>query len=150
MARDDESRAAVEALKDALKEGLQVFQLEPDQHFVLCTDASDFAIGAVLEQERNEELVPVSFFSSRKLVQSQLNWNPREMETYAIVAALRKWAGRVGFQTVWSKLTISRSNTGSLKISIPHLDQEGVVLVGTKPSLNLIWRYNICQGKIIP
>ncbi len=52
VAWDDESRAAFEALKEALKEGLQVFQLEPDQPFVLRTDASDFAIGAVLEQER--------------------------------------------------------------------------------------------------
>ena len=55
VAWDNESRAAFEALKEALKEGLQVFQLEPDQPFVLRTDASDFAIGAVLEQERNGE-----------------------------------------------------------------------------------------------
>ncbi len=61
VAWDDESKAAFEALKEALKEGLQVFQLEPDQPFVLRTDSSDFAIGAVLEQERNGEWVPVSF-----------------------------------------------------------------------------------------
>jgi hypothetical protein len=102
VAWDDRSRAAFESLKDALKEGLQVFQLEPDQPFVLRTDASDFAIGAVLEQERNGEWVPVSFFS-RKLGQSQLNWTPREKETYAIVASLRKWAGWVGFQPVLVK-----------------------------------------------
>ena len=54
VAWDDRSRAAFESLKNALKEGLQVFQLEPDQPFVLRTDASDFAIGAVLEQERME------------------------------------------------------------------------------------------------
>ncbi len=47
VAWDDESRAAFEALKEALKEGLQVFQLEPDQPFVLRTNANDFAIGAV-------------------------------------------------------------------------------------------------------
>ncbi len=102
MAWDDESKAAFEALKKALKEGLQVFQLEPDQPFVLRTDASDFVIGVVLEQERNGEWVPVSFFS-RKLGQSQLNWTPREKETYAIVAALRKWAGSVGFQPILVK-----------------------------------------------
>ena len=45
VAWDDRSRAAFESLKNALKEGLQVFQLEPDQPFVLRTDASDFAIG---------------------------------------------------------------------------------------------------------
>ena len=64
VAWDDRSRAAFESLKDALKEGLQVFQLEPDQPFVLRTDASDFAIGAVLEQERNWRMGTSVIFQS--------------------------------------------------------------------------------------
>ncbi len=51
VAWDDESKTAFEVLKGALKEGLQVFQLEPDKPFVLRLDASVFAIGVVLEQE---------------------------------------------------------------------------------------------------
>ena len=43
--------------------------------------------------------MPVAFFS-RKLGKSQLNWTPREKETYAIVSALRKWAGWIGLQPV--------------------------------------------------
>ena len=66
------------------------------------TDASDNAIGAVLEQEREGKWVPVAFFS-RKLGGSQLNWTPREKETYAIVSSLRKWAGWIGFQPVLIK-----------------------------------------------
>ncbi len=99
VAWDDESKAAFKVLKEALKEGLQVFQLETYQPFVLRTDASNFAIGAVLEQDRNGEWISVSFLS-RKLGQSQLNWIPREKETFAIVATLRKWAERVGFQPI--------------------------------------------------
>ena len=67
------------------------------------TDASDKAIGAVLEQYQKVDgelkLVPVAFFS-RKLGKPQLNWTPREKETYAIVSALRKYAGFVGLQPI--------------------------------------------------
>ena len=78
---------------------LELFYLNPDQPFVLRADASDRAIGAVLEQERSSQWVPVGFFS-RKLGKSQRNWTPREKETYAVVSALRKWAGWVGLQPV--------------------------------------------------
>ena len=96
------TQADIEAfvnLKRALTEKLELFQLEPDHPFVMKTDASDNAIGAVLEQEREGKLVPVAFFS-RKLASSQRNWTPREKETYAIVSSLRKWAGWIGFQPV--------------------------------------------------
>ena len=63
------------------------------------TDASKYACGAVLEQEDQGKKVPVAFFS-RKLTKSQRNWSPREQETYAIVSALRKWAGIIGYQEV--------------------------------------------------
>jgi putative transposase len=102
---------AFECLKRQLAKELELFQLDPDRPFVMRCDASDFAIGAVLQQVHPDEertahvdigkvrLVPVSFFS-RKLTGSQLNWTPREKETYAIVAALRKWAGHIGYQPV--------------------------------------------------
>ena len=95
---------AFEALKTLLAQRLELFWVNPDQPFVLKTDASGKAVGAVLEQEREVEpgkkvWVPVGFFS-RKLVKGQLNWTPREKETYAVVSALRKWAGWIGLQKV--------------------------------------------------
>ena len=57
-------------LKKALTAELQLFQLEPDQPFVMKTDAGDIAIDAVLEQYREGKLIPVAFFS-RKLAGSQ-------------------------------------------------------------------------------
>jgi hypothetical protein len=90
---------AFESLKKALAAGLELFQINVDKPFVMRTDASDWAIGAVLEQDVEGRLVPVAFYS-RKLGGSQLNWTPREKECYAIVACLRKWAGWIGFQPV--------------------------------------------------
>ncbi len=63
-------------------------------------------VRAVLNVLRREELIvdpkKANMFS-RKLGQSQLNWTPREKETYAIVAALHKWSGWVGLQPVLVK-----------------------------------------------
>ena len=40
---------------------MELFQLEPDQPFIMKTNASDHAIGAVLEQEKDGKNVPVAF-----------------------------------------------------------------------------------------
>ena len=48
-------KKAFEDLKKILAEKLELFWLDPDQPFILCTDASDRAIGAVLEQSREVE-----------------------------------------------------------------------------------------------
>ena len=78
-------------LKQKLAGTLEVFQLESDRHFVMRCDASDFAIGAVLEQAHPDgdhttdinigktRLVPVLFLSG-KLTGSQLNWTLTEKE----------------------------------------------------------------------
>jgi hypothetical protein len=90
---------AFKELKAALTKALSLHHIQVDKPFVLRTDASGYAIGAVLEQEKDGALVPVCF-CSRKLTTSQRNWTPREQETYAIIMALRKWAGWIGFHPV--------------------------------------------------
>ena len=84
--------------------------MDPDRPYIL-PDASNFAIGAVLEQFPHEKrlptreevlagkTVPVAFFS-RKLAEGQVKWVPREKETYAIIAALEKWQSWIGHQPV--------------------------------------------------
>ena len=74
-------------------------------------DASQYAVGAALEQLLDEEraptvedvrakkTVPVAFMS-RKLTGSQRNWVPREQETYAIILTLQKWKSWIGLQPV--------------------------------------------------
>ena len=78
---------------------LELWQIDLDKPFRLHCDASETAIGAELQQQLDNQLRPVALFS-RKLTASQLNWSTREKETYAIVSALRKWDGVIGFQPV--------------------------------------------------
>ena len=68
---------------------------------MLRTDASDYAVGAVLEQVRDYgSHVPVAF-GSRILAEGQRRtWTAREKETFAIVCALRKWSSHIGLQPV--------------------------------------------------
>ena len=96
-----ESDRAFEGMKQALLSAVGLHLVDPDRGFLLHTDASDYAVGAVLEQVLdNGRHVPVAFWS-RVLAEGQRRtWTPREKEAYAIVMALRKWAGYIALHPV--------------------------------------------------
>ena len=110
---DAEDQHVFEALKQKLCEQLTLQRMNPDRPFILRTDASRYAVGAVLEQLEESKgtqpptiedvlqgrTVPVGFMS-RKLTGGQRNWTPREQETFAIILALKKWANIIGQQPV--------------------------------------------------
>lgn len=78
---------------------------DPAKPYVLRTDASDYAVGATLEQENSEgQLRPVAFFS-RKLQANQRNWSTREKETYGLIAALHKYRSWIGTKVYVKALT---------------------------------------------
>ena len=104
-------QAAFDEIKRLLCSALELQRVDPRKPFVLRVDASDYAVGAILEQSMDEnrfpteeeikqgKTVPVAFLS-RKLANSQRNWVPREKETYAIVVALEKWESWIGLNQV--------------------------------------------------
>ena len=106
-----EDDVAFQEIKNRLCSSLILQRVNPDKPFVLRVDASGYAVGAVLEQMvdgdnlptqqdvLNKKTVPVAFMS-RKLLQSQRNWVPREQETYAIILALQKWESWIGLQPI--------------------------------------------------
>ena len=90
-----------EGTKQALLSAAGLHLVDPDRGFILRTDASDYAVGAVLEQVLDDgRHVPVAFWT-RVLAEGQRrSWTPGEKEAYAIVMALRKWAGYIALHPV--------------------------------------------------
>lgn len=82
---DDAAIEAFEIIKTRLQEEVELYQPDFSKPFELTTDASNFAIGAVLSQNRQ----PISFIS-RTLNPTEQNYATNEKEILAIVWALQK------------------------------------------------------------
>ena len=92
---------------DQLKQRLQtapILQLpDPDRAYVVHTDASDYATGAVLQQDLGEGkgLQPVAFVS-HKMLPAERNYQVHDKEMLAIIKALGEWRtylhGRLPFK----------------------------------------------------
>ena len=97
----DECEEAFHHLKAALCEVATLRVPKFDRPFYIRTDASRYAIGAGLEQvdEATGDHYPLAFWS-RKLAPRQMQWSPREQETYAIICALKKYQSWVGTNRV--------------------------------------------------
>lgn len=87
---DEEEELAFLKLKTALATA-PVLQL-PDFElpFVLTTDASSAAVGAILEQDQGKGLRPVAF-ASRKLNNAESRYSAYERELLGIVWAIAQW-----------------------------------------------------------
>src|SRR4051794_35554838 len=64
--------------------------IRTDLEFVVRTDASKRAIGAVLPQYHDGILMPTAYLS-HKLTSAEMNYSVSEQECLAVVIALREW-----------------------------------------------------------
>jgi hypothetical protein len=81
---------AFEDLKRRMTEAPVLCIPDPELPFTVTTDASDFAVGAVLMQDKGQGPQPVAF-TSRKMNSHERNYAAHEKETLAIMHALIKW-----------------------------------------------------------
>ena len=96
-----EAKEALDQLKERRLGQLGLFLVDPDKGFLLRTDTSDYAVGAVLERVRCGRKHVTAAFWSRVLAERQrLTWTGREKETYATVCAHRKRSGHIRLQPV--------------------------------------------------
>ncbi len=98
-----EQQEAFDALKEAVSGAPCLAMPDPDREFVVHTDASGYATGAVLMQKFDEGLRPIAFLS-KKMKQAEKNYPIYEQELLAILHAMRAWRHYLGGRhfTVWT------------------------------------------------
>jgi hypothetical protein len=83
-------QTAFEQLKQAMVSAPVLAAPDWERPFTVTTDASDFAIGAVLSQGEGLDCRPVSFLS-RKMNEAETHYETHDRELLGVVYALRKW-----------------------------------------------------------
>ena len=84
-------QAKFEKIKQLLKEAVLLFHPDPNKAFELYTDASEYGVGGVLEQQDINGIGrPVGFFS-HQLDPAQRRYSVSEKECLAVVLSLRFW-----------------------------------------------------------
>lgn len=86
-----EANNAFIELKQAFTSAPVLAHADPNKPFIMETDGSDFAVGAVLSQQGLDGILhPVAFYS-RKLSPAEINYEIYDKELLAIVAAFEHW-----------------------------------------------------------
>jgi hypothetical protein len=86
-----EAQAAFEDLKHRLVTAPVLRILDVDKLFRVVTDASDFAIGAILEQQDSNGKWHPCAFTSKQLKTVERNWATYDKELLAIKHSTEKW-----------------------------------------------------------
>ena len=88
---NNEAEAAFKELKQRFTTAPILAHFDATKPVIIETDASDFALGAVLSQrDDNNRLHPVAFHS-RKFVPAEINYEIHDKELLAIVDAFKHW-----------------------------------------------------------
>ena len=77
-------------MKHAIVSAPILISPDPGKPYVVTTDASGFATGAILQQDHGKGLQPIAFMS-HKMNKAERNYPVHEQELLAIVQALREW-----------------------------------------------------------
>jgi hypothetical protein len=81
---------AFQELKQALQHTPVLVLPDTSKEFVVHCDASGYAVGAVLQQDRGNGLQPIAFLS-KKMKGAETRYPVHEQELFAIVTALETW-----------------------------------------------------------
>jgi len=82
--------SAFRALKSSIVASPVLILPDPTKPFVVHTDASGFAIGAVLQQDHGAGLQPIAYLS-KKMLDPETRYPVHEQELLAIIHAIKTW-----------------------------------------------------------
>ncbi|MCO5566654.1 hypothetical protein L7F22_020332 [Adiantum nelumboides] len=88
---DSEAAKAFQALKQAFTTAPILIHADPTKPFILETDTSDFALGAILSQVGDDGRVHPVAFHSRKFLAAEINYEIHDKELLAIVDSFETW-----------------------------------------------------------
>ena len=110
FAWNDKAQVAFDTLKVAFTTAPVLAHFQPDLPIVVETDASDYAVAAILSQSHtNGELHPVAFYS-RSMQAAELNYEIHDKELLAILVAFKHWRAYLeGAQHLVDVITDHRS-----------------------------------------
>lgn len=84
------AESAFVELKELLVKAPTLVTFDPKKETIVTSDASKYAIGAVLEQKHDSRFHPVAY-ASRTLNNAEQNYAAHERELLAVVDTIRKW-----------------------------------------------------------
>jgi len=87
----DDARAAFQLLKEAFCSAPVLTHWTPDRPIIVETDASDYALAAILSIELESGQIHPVAFHSRKFTTTELNYDVHDKELFAIFEAFRIW-----------------------------------------------------------
>ncbi|KAG0432449.1 Retrovirus-related Pol polyprotein from transposon 17.6 [Dictyocoela muelleri] len=86
----DDTHKKIETMKTLISNALPLKLPNFYKTFIIYTDASNLALGAVLTQKYNDYNCPI-FFYSRKFSNAEINYTTTEKECLAIISAIKHW-----------------------------------------------------------
>jgi len=105
---EEKQEAAFQKLKEVMLSALVLCNPDSSKPFVLETNASEFASGAVLLQSFEGEMHPCSYYSKSHLP-AKCNYENHDREMLAIIKALKHW--RQHLEGVKFPITIKSDNS---------------------------------------
>jgi len=118
---------AFNGLKEALSKAPILAPPDYSRQFIVTTDASKFAIGAVLSQGEGIDMRVVAF-ESRKMTDCETRYDVHDKELLAVIHALKKWAHHLRGR----RFVCVTDNWATKYIQTkPHLNQRQMNWLGT-------------------